>query len=95
MDVITIISLVIGLLGLIAGGVYWTKFKDIIQQVKVIIDLILDAVEDDDITRQELDIIVKEAKALFELFKGGAAEGIKEKIQSIKSLKKHKKGNRK
>lgn len=88
---IIIISTAIGVLGLVAGGIYWKKFKDIIAQVKVILDLIISAVEDDQITREELDIIVKEAKKLFELFKSNKVESLKSKIQSIKNAKKTKK----
>lgn len=84
---IIIISVVIGVLGMIAGGIYWKKFKDIIKQVKVILDLIISAIEDDQITREELDMIVKEAKKLFELFKSNKVESLKSKIQEIKAKK--------
>jgi hypothetical protein len=89
---IVIISLIIGALGLVAGGLYWSKFKTIIKQMKVILDLIINAIEDDKITREELDLIVKEIKDLFELFKGSKTETLKEKVQKrileIKSKKK-------
>lgn len=85
--VIIIIAVVIGLAGMIAGGVYWKKFKDIVAQVKVILQIILDAVEDDKITREELDIIVKEAKELFELFKTDAPAQLKRKVELILSKK--------
>ena len=75
-----IISAIIAIAGLIFGGVYWSKFKTIIKQVKVILDLIADAVSDDTITREELELIVKEAKILFALFKGGEVEALKKKI---------------
>jgi len=91
---IVIISLIIGALGLIAGGLYWSKFKNIIKQMKTILDLIIAAIEDDKITREELDLIVKEIKVLFELFKNSNSEKLKQKIQNkieeIKSLKKKK-----
>jgi hypothetical protein len=66
---IIVISVVIGLAGMIFGGIYWSKFKTVVEQVKIILDGIIAAIEDDKITREELDIIVKEAKKLFELFK--------------------------
>ena len=69
MDItIIIISIVIAIASMVFGGLYWKKFKNVIAQTKVILDLILSAVEDDQITRPELDMIIKEAKALFSLF---------------------------
>lgn len=87
--VIIIISVVIGIFGMVAGGIYWSKLKAIIKQIGIVFDLIIAAIEDDQITREELDIIVKEAKILFELFKGNKTEeSLKTKIAEIKSKKK-------
>lgn len=89
MDItIIIISLVIGVIGSIAGGFYWVKFKDIVKQVLVLFDVFIKAIEDDTITREELDLIVKEAKLLFSLFKTGKVEDIEEKVKSLSKKKK-------
>ena len=88
--VIIIISAVIAGVGLVAGGIYWKKFKDILKQVKVVFDMIIAAIEDDQITREELDLIVKEAQELFELFKS-KNEKITELEKKVKDLKSRKK----
>ena len=77
---VILISIFIAVLGMIAGGVYWSKLKAVVKQVGVLFDMIIAAIEDDQVTREELDMIVKEAKELFNLFKGNASKDLKSEL---------------
>ena len=59
MDWFAFASVVLAVIAIVAG-VYWVKAKRVIKEVAELLTAISDAVEDDDVTKDELKKIVEE-----------------------------------
>jgi len=62
------VSIIIMVCASIFGGVYFTKFKNIIRQIRELIDVFDDALQDDKITKEEWQKIGKEAVDVLKVF---------------------------
>ena len=75
MDVWTIVSAALGLISVIAGG-FWLKAKGKLSQIKAlvkegydVIQVAIDSVADDKITKEEAEAVKKEAQEFTAAFK--------------------------
>lgn len=50
------------------GGIYFTKFKAFVRELRELVDVFDDALQDDSITKEEWKQIVKEALDLLKFF---------------------------
>lgn len=75
MDIWTIVSAVLGLVSVVAGG-FWLKAKGKLTQIKSlvkegydVIQVAIDSVADDKITKEEAEAVKKEAQEFIGAFK--------------------------
>ncbi len=87
MEIWQILTIALGLLTILFGA-FWGKAKLVVKQLKVILTVISEAIEDDEITREELKLINEEIKRLIELFKSSDTEKVSDKYVEIKNRKK-------
>ena len=71
MDVLSIISMVFGVLAGSIGavGIVVLKIKDVTKELGELFVVVADALEDGKLTKEELQSIIKEAKDVLEVFK--------------------------
>lgn len=69
-------------------GFYWKKTKEIIKQLKILLDLISEVIEDDQITRKELKKLTDQIKNIVKIFE---KKKIEKTIENVKYLKFNKK----
>jgi len=69
MDLYEIVTLVIALIGVIAGTIYFGKFKTLIKELKEAFTVLDLAMEDDKITKEESKKVVKEFLDIVKIFK--------------------------
>jgi len=83
MEIWQILTLVFGIL---AGffGIYWAKAKMVINELAILFNIIAEALKDDTLTKEELQLIVDQIKKIIGSFK---KETIKEAASTIKSMR--------
>lgn len=70
MDIVTIVATVLTiLLGVTAFSFISSKVKKVLAEVKDVLTAVLDALEDNKVTAEEIDKIVKEAKEVYTAIK--------------------------
>jgi hypothetical protein len=65
-------------------GVLWGKAKMFIAQLKVLITTVSDAILDNKVTREELEAIARELRALLDMFKVSQVKRVEMKIKNLK-----------
>lgn len=83
METWEIISLVMTIVAAFFG-ILWGKAKNFIAQLKLLIGSISDAIMDNKVTREELEAIARELKALLDIFKPSQVKRIDTKIKGFK-----------
>lgn len=76
MEIWEIISIVLGVISAFFG-VFWYRSKLIVKELKILLSLIVDALEDDDLTKEEFEIIKNKLIEILNLFKNEQDELIK------------------
>jgi len=69
MDIYEVITLIIALIGAIAGAVYFGRFKLLIKELKEAFTVLDMAMEDDKITKEELKKVIKEFLDIVKIFR--------------------------
>ena len=87
MELYQILTLIFALL---AGffGLYWFKAKSVITEIGVLFTIISEALADDTLTKEELQLIVDQIKKILSSFKKETISAAIAAIASIKALKK-------
>ena len=68
MDLYQWVSLIVMICASIFGGVYFAKFKNMVKQIRELVDTFDDALRDDKITKEEWQKIGKETLDVLKLF---------------------------
>jgi len=89
MEIWQILTIVFGIL---AGffGFYWNRAKTIIAELGILFNVISEFLDDDTLTKEELQVIVNQIKKIFEAFKKDGSvktEVIEETKQKVVNLK--------
>lgn len=89
MEIWQILTIVFGIL---AGffGFYWNRAKTIISELGILFNVISESLDDDKLTKEELQVIVNQIKKIFEAFKKDGSvktEVIEEAKQKVVNLK--------
>lgn len=93
MEIWQILTLVFGILSAFFGF-YWTKAKTTIDEIGILFNIISEALKDDTLTKEELQLIVTQLQEILHSFrvKGTIDEKAKDeiltKVKSISSKKK-------
>lgn len=69
MDIYEVVTLVIALIGVLAGAIYFGKFKTLVKELKEAFTVLDFAMADDKITKEELKKVVKEFLDIVKIFK--------------------------
>jgi len=87
MELWQILTLVFGVLSLVFGT-FWLQAKNVISELAILFNIISEALKDDTLTKEELELIVAQIQKIINSFK---KETIKEAAATIKSMqtKKH------
>jgi len=87
MELWQILTLVFGVLSLVLGT-FWLQAKNVISELAILFNIISEALKDDTLTKEELELIVAQIQKIINSFK---KETIKEAAATIKSMqtKKH------
>jgi hypothetical protein len=83
MEIWQILTIVFGILAAFFG-VYWVKAKNIITEVSILFGLISEALKDDTLTKEELELIVAQIKKIIGSFK---VETIRQAVTTLKMMK--------
>ena len=82
METWQIVSLIMGVLAAFFGF-YWVRAKNVITEVKVLFQIISDAIADDTLTKEELKAITDQIQKILATFK---ASVIKQAADDLKRL---------
>ncbi len=85
MEIWQILTIVFGILATFFG-VYWLKAKHIITEVSILFGLISEALKDDTLTKEELELIVAQIKKIIGSFK---VETIRQAVSTLKMMRIH------
>jgi hypothetical protein len=83
MEIWQILTLVFALLSIFLG-IYWVKAKDVLSEIAILLAIISEALKDDTLTKEELELIVAQIQKIINSFK---VKTIKEASEAIKTMK--------
>jgi hypothetical protein len=83
MEIWQILTIIFGLLAAFFG-IYWVKAKTIISEVAILFGIISEALKDDTLTKDELELIVAQIQKVIGSFK---VSTIRQAVDTLKMMK--------
>lgn len=83
MEIWQILTIVFGILATFFG-IYWIKAKTVIAEVAMLFQIISEALKDDTLTKEELELIVEQIKKVIGSFK---VSTIRQAVDTLKMMK--------
>jgi len=86
MELWQILTLVFGILSLVLGT-FWVQAKNIIAELAILFNIIAEALKDDTLTKEELELILTQIKKILASFKKKTIQKAGEEIKSMQLKK--------